>query len=207
MLVEQTINIIGDVAGRFDELMELLDKMPKADTTVLVGDIIDRGPKSKEVVEWAMANTSVVVLKGNHEAMCIDYFYKKRKYEYGIWEMNGGYNTIHSFKSYGDCFEEKFKKAVEWMESLPLRYEVADGLVVTHAPIASGYSFEVEAFGEFWNRTPPAPMEDKFQVFGHNGGLKQYKDYAICIDDSRNDKLTGMHWPSKQIYQVDYRKI
>ena len=68
-----TYNIIGDIAGRFDELMLLLAKMPEADKVILVGDMVDRGPKSKEVIEWAMNNPNVIAIKGNHEDMMVDF--------------------------------------------------------------------------------------------------------------------------------------
>jgi len=35
------INIIGDIAGRYDELMLLIEKMPKADLIISVGDLVE----------------------------------------------------------------------------------------------------------------------------------------------------------------------
>ena len=58
-----TYNIIGDIAGRFDELMLLLAKMPESDKVILLGDMVDRGSQSKQVIEWAMTNPNVIAIK------------------------------------------------------------------------------------------------------------------------------------------------
>ena len=67
------INIIGDIAGRYDELMLLLAKMPEADLIVSVGDMVDRGPKSKEVIEFFMTNPKAYAIYGNHESMMYEH--------------------------------------------------------------------------------------------------------------------------------------
>ena len=64
--------IIGDVHGEFDSLRLLTDKLPKDSNLIFVGDLVDRGKKSKEVVEFVKSNNYLCVL-GNHEKMMIDY--------------------------------------------------------------------------------------------------------------------------------------
>jgi serine/threonine protein phosphatase 1 len=66
---------IGDVHGDLDGLKRVFERMPsleKDDTVVFVGDYVDRGPCSAEVVEFVrnLASTGpvrVVALRGNHE--------------------------------------------------------------------------------------------------------------------------------------------
>lgn len=66
---------IGDVHGDLRALQTLLVRMPQlddADTIVFLGDYVDRGPCSKEVVELVRdlqrrAPVKVVTLRGNHE--------------------------------------------------------------------------------------------------------------------------------------------
>jgi len=61
--------IIGDVHGCYDELMELLRKVNRtdSDTVIFCGDLIDRGPKIREVLYFAMNTPNVYSVMGNHE--------------------------------------------------------------------------------------------------------------------------------------------
>lgn len=66
---------IGDVHGGLDELVRLLERLPTLDaedTLVFLGDYVDRGPRSREVVELVRTLSTrtparVVALRGNHE--------------------------------------------------------------------------------------------------------------------------------------------
>jgi serine/threonine protein phosphatase 1 len=74
---------IGDVHGRLDLLEEMLDKIaadsrgrkPARTTIIFLGDLIDRGPQSAEVVErlrtFKPAFAKVVFLMGNHEEVLL----------------------------------------------------------------------------------------------------------------------------------------
>ena len=85
--------IIGDVHAEYDALMRLLDRVPGVANAELyfVGDLIDRGAKSKEVVEWVREHAAGVVL-GNHEWMCIEHVERRRS----LWLENGGGETLKS---------------------------------------------------------------------------------------------------------------
>jgi bis(5'-nucleosyl)-tetraphosphatase (symmetrical) len=62
---------IGDIQGCFDEFMGLLDRInfsPVDDRLVLVGDLVNRGPDSLRVLQWAVAHDDVVdCVLGNHD--------------------------------------------------------------------------------------------------------------------------------------------
>lgn len=156
----QEYNIIGDIAGQYDTLLALLSKMPSTAAPLSVGDMIDRGPKSKEVLEFFMNQGKAIL--GNHEHFMLTEYYKPL-YERGIWLANGGKATLKSFYPdldeellrsymYVDYFrpnrdealeqgEVYYKKLVselpanilEWLKELPL-YLMEDGLFVSHAP-------------------------------------------------------------------------
>lgn len=70
--------VIGDVHGCYDELMELLERLnwnPSSDDPdmlVFAGDLVDRGPKSQEVVAWVREAQQkygflVQAVMGNHD--------------------------------------------------------------------------------------------------------------------------------------------
>ena len=91
--------VIGDVHGHYDALMKLVNKLPNNAKLIFVGDLIDRGSQSKEVIKFVRENGHLCVL-GNHEKMMIDARYSI-SHPYimpRIWASNGGWQTI---KSYG----------------------------------------------------------------------------------------------------------
>lgn len=207
-LNNKTFNIIGDIAGRYDELLSLLEKMPKADLTIAVGDLIDRGKNSKKVIEYFMNTPNTIAIRGNHEQMMIDTCQGEDGY---IWFVNGGSETV---RSYGEDYNIKNipEEHIKWLKSMPLYFET-DNLFVSHAPITSfnqvppqRFSQQAESF--LWRRTPPFDDLGKFLIYGHNGRFKEhfYKDKSIgmCIDNSHAKQLLGVHWPTKEIFREDY---
>lgn len=60
--------IVGDVHGCYDELQDLMTrcKYNSEDNLVLVGDLVNKGPKSREVIHLAQQEGALVV-RGNHD--------------------------------------------------------------------------------------------------------------------------------------------
>lgn len=99
---------IGDVHGRLDLLKKLLGQIeqhitqlpPKETSIVMLGDLIDRGPNSNEVVEFARTFrpgfARLFVLCGNHEELLL------RTLEgdlgaFQTWIASGGVETMQSY--------------------------------------------------------------------------------------------------------------
>ena len=61
--------VVGDIHGCYDELMELLEKIGIGDDdhVISVGDLITKGPKSKEVLELFMTDARFSTVIGNHD--------------------------------------------------------------------------------------------------------------------------------------------
>src|SRR5919106_4144402 len=61
--------VVGDIHGCYDELIELIDKVKfkKADRVISVGDLITKGPKSREVLELFMTDKRFTTVIGNHD--------------------------------------------------------------------------------------------------------------------------------------------
>ncbi len=92
---------IGDVHGRADLLEALLQRLRAAPTEgplVILGDMIDRGPDSAQVLRLlhGMAVSDLVCLLGNHEQMMLD-FLEAPDQRAERWLRNGGLNTLESF--------------------------------------------------------------------------------------------------------------
>jgi len=131
--------IIGDVHGEYQTLLALIEKLPKDAKLIFVGDLIDRGSKSKEVIAFVKEHKHQVVL-GNHEDMMLEYGYNFLEnfqrdgsfYSNNMWLQNGGIETLISYgllEKNQDGFyspinnKEKiseFKSDLEWIKELPL---------------------------------------------------------------------------------------
>jgi serine/threonine protein phosphatase 1 len=104
--VGKRIYAVGDIHGRADLLTALLARIdddlkahPAKDALqVFVGDYIDRGPSSRQVIELLLKRVrqhNVVVLKGNHED-CILRFLEDPSV-LADWRRIGGLNTVLSY--------------------------------------------------------------------------------------------------------------
>lgn len=102
--------IIGDIHARFDplkrlvnyiEILSLRDERFKIDKFVFLGDYIDYGVSSKEVVDFIIAlDYNKVLLAGNHEDLLLQFYNKSDMFRrYGnVWfRGNGGQETVASF--------------------------------------------------------------------------------------------------------------
>ncbi len=107
---------IGDIHGCFDELLLLLKKVnykPGFDRLLFVGDLINKGPFSLEVIEYCYKN-NLEVVKGNHEYNFLDRIDKK------ILKNNEIYDKIiNSSVDY-----------LTWIRSMPLFIEEKNFLLV-----------------------------------------------------------------------------
>lgn len=168
--------VIGDVHGCYNELMVLMEKLPYTDNICFVGDLIDRGPDSKKVVDFIIENNYNCVL-GNHEEFVNSIFQEKDgklqsiEENYIVWLRNGGDETL---KSFGDSFFEY----LDFFKSLPL-YIIHKHFMISHSYANNGTKTNKNDL--LWHRSFWIPMdEDYINIFGHtiqrNGPTKfQYK--------------------------------
>jgi serine/threonine protein phosphatase 1 len=98
---------IGDIHGCLAQLKELLaqveDHAPSGHV-VFIGDYIDRGPKSRGVLDLVMAGPRKegwrwTALKGNHEDMMVR-AHQNSGHDEILWIDNGGRETMVSFDGY-----------------------------------------------------------------------------------------------------------
>ncbi|MCK0143115.1 metallophosphoesterase [Aliiroseovarius sp. F20344] len=173
---DQPFLVVGDIHGRLDALQAALDliaRHPEYDQSplVFVGDYMDRGPASAEVLRLIMALQSgagreVICLRGNHEQLLLS-FLENPVLNAPVWFSNGGLETLRSFgvnasklDMRGDrvmMVRERLKKemgeaALSFIEGLPTRWTTGN-VAVVHAGADPAVSIENQ--------------EEDFLVWGH----------------------------------------
>jgi len=153
------IYAVGDIHGRHDLLAKLFTQI-EADVArapqkqyelIFVGDYMDRGLYSRQVLDWLIAFTDkrfrLTCLKGNHEEMLLSFLSNPSAGQ--VWMENGAYETLLSFglrissprprsetfKTLAEQLHLKLRdKYLEFLTSLPLGRTVGD-YFFTHAGI------------------------------------------------------------------------
>lgn len=83
--------VIGDLHGEFDLLQQAMLAVSfdeSSDRLFSVGDLIDRGPRSAEALDFVLGASWFHSVRGNHEQLMIDAC--RSQDEVRIWRMNGG---------------------------------------------------------------------------------------------------------------------
>lgn len=130
------VAVIGDVHGCYFTLAELYQKIqfkyPEAEV-YCVGDLIDRGNYSREVVDFIVDN-KIKFTPGNHDYMFFHYFKKPDTIFAKSWYYNGNEATLNSYEE----FPEKMNEHIEIIKSAPLFFDTAD-CFISHAGISGRY--------------------------------------------------------------------
>lgn len=171
--------IVGDIHGCYDEWMLLKNKIEKEDEEavfILVGDIVDRGPKVCDMLIWAMDNITedgkYQMVIGNHELekleWIIDYFEAKLYYEEKgeSFELNRMRPDQYDFKQMcmiNEVTDEELYQIYLFFSSLPYYkqlYRNVDGhktrFLVVHGGVPSSClnrdgSFKKRAIADYDN--------------------------------------------------------
>lgn len=128
---------LTDIHGRYDLLMKALPLIPYDAKMIFLGDYIDRGPQSYEVIQTLRdlqgSYRDVIILKGNHEDMMVKAIKRDiRLSEIGLWEINGGTATRASYNNDQDALEFD----ADWMKDLPTQV-IIDNYTFVHAVASS----------------------------------------------------------------------
>lgn len=211
---------IGDVHGHYGGLMALLEQvgLNNEDHLYFVGDLIDRGPQSAQVVDYVSRQNHPCVL-GNHEQLLLDAFPKKalNSQAFHGWLYSGGQATLASYNS--DL--ELLSAHVEWMRTLPLYLDLGD-IWLVHAGLNPALKISEQTPGECcWIRdefhnSPTPYFVDKLIITGHTitftfPDVKPGQIVAgpgwLDIDTGayhpRSGWLTGIDIDNELVYQVN----
>jgi bis(5'-nucleosyl)-tetraphosphatase (symmetrical) len=120
---------IGDVQGCFDELQALLTLIefnPSSDQLWFAGDLVNRGPKSLQVLRFIKQLRNAIVVLGNHDIHLLS--------------LANGHpfkdHTLYELLAAPDCYE-----LADWLRQQPLmHYDAKLGYVMAHAGIFPRWS-------------------------------------------------------------------
>ncbi len=199
---------IGDVHGCYDQLRSLVGRIEDdardiagRKLIVMLGDYIDRGPKSASVLDWLCAAPPAgferVTLAGNHETMLLDFLADPRPDS--RWLQFGGLDTLISYGISPDSFNRARprERAAMFDASIPTEHLdlVRDlpsmltlpNAVFVHAGIRPDIPLEAQHDDDlFWIREPflSAEMPDgMLVVHGHTPGVEPVvAGRRICVD-------------------------
>ncbi len=123
---------VGDVQGCFTTLERLLRRVdfePGRDRLWLVGDLVNRGPSSLDVLRWAKSmGQSLVVVLGNHDLHLI--------------ARAEGLREPRPRDTFDDVLEAPDRDAlIEWLSGRPLLHREGDFIMV-HAGLLPEWSLE-----------------------------------------------------------------
>ncbi len=132
-----TTYAVADLHGRLDLLEMAIARIEdhaggRGGTVVFLGDYIDRGPQSREVIERLMAGPGGsgmkwVCLQGNHESIMLRAL--SHHIDGWMWTQVGGGNTLLSYGAKnGDLIQPSLMLIPEshrsWIRELPLSHHV-----------------------------------------------------------------------------------
>ncbi|MEL4356482.1 MULTISPECIES: polynucleotide kinase-phosphatase [unclassified Luteococcus] len=229
-------DIVGDVHGCFDELVELLKTLgyrisrdhdghavdaehPDGRTVIFVGDLVDRGPGTVDVLRLAMGMTAAghaLAVPGNHEAKLV------RALDGAKVQVSHGLETTLAEL---DAQPASFRAAVrEWCYSLVSHLVLDDGkLVVAHAGLKEAYhgraSGRVRSFALYGDTTGETdefglpvryPWADEYRgqamvVYGHTPTPRlEWVNSTLCLDTGVvfGGQLSALRYPERETVQV-----
>lgn len=221
--MSEQIYIIGDVHGCFNTLLELIKQFPNKEKSQIcfVGDVIDRGLFSCDVVELIMQNGYKMVM-GNHERRLLsnkfEFLNNKVPFDRSWFFGNGGEATYRSYLGQSVEFKQRH---VDFLESRPVYLEFKDyktqngeHLVVSHSAVGNMWELRNDKYAseEFKRhllsgRGDEMQVSGIFNIYGHTPvrEVKFYKnsadiDTGCVFNEVGFDKLSALEFPSMKIY-------
>ena len=231
-------DIIGDVHGCGDELETLLGQLgygvtlkgagegrqaivtaPRGRKAVFVGDLVDRGPRTPDVLRIAMAMVEAGIalcVPGNHDAKLVRWI-KGNPVE----PTHGLDVSIQQFAAEPDVLRGEVER---FFESLPFHLWLDGGrLAVSHAgilePMLGQVSDRIRRFclyGDTDGKRDAQGLSIRYNwavthtgpttiVYGHIPvAAPAWVNNAVCIDTACcfGNRLTAMRWPEREMISV-----
>jgi protein phosphatase len=223
-------DIIGDVHGCYDELVELINKLgyqntegiyqhPAGRKLVFVGDLVDRGPKTPAVLDLVFTNVkagTAFCVPGNHDAKLLKWLKGKE-----VTIAHGLQESIDQLNRETPAFRDAIK---QFLDGLVSHYVFDDGnLVVAHAGLreemhgrGSGAVRDFCMYGETTGEIDEFGLPVRYNwaaeykgkamvVYGHTPVPEpQWLNRTIDIDTGCvfGGRLTALRYPEKELVSV-----
>lgn len=175
----------GDIHGDLRALVRVFEQLPEldaGDTLVFLGDYVDRGPSSAQVVEWVRSLPSrtpakVVALRGNHE----DAWLRVIDRGWPQFVLPVAHGCREAMESYLGRIEGPLDEG-----QLRAMFE------------GSFFPLDVVA----WFRRLPHYYEDEHAIYVHAGLVKQEGRF---VHPSETKRKTALLWHRDHEFFRDYR--
>lgn len=214
--------IIGDVHGHYDALLALFNAIAPepCDAVYFLGDLIDRGPQSAQVVEFVKSNHYHCLL-GNHEQMLLQVM-ESQMLTSGLfqdWLYCGGYPTLISYNY------KISQDHLDWMKTLPWYLDLGD-LWLVHAGVHPNFPIEDQSIEQFcwirdeFHRMSEPYFPNKLIITGHTitftfPGIQPgylaagagWLDIDTGVYHPSSGWLTGLDINQKTVYQVQSKTL
>ena len=210
----QKIFVVGDIHGCFDKLCALMDQIPidmERDQLLFIGDYIDRGQNSIEVVDYLIdlkkRSPGIIFLKGNHEDMLQNYLDGIDRFTY---LLNSGQQTLDAYLNRADQTADFPVPAVhlEFFSALRLYYQTEDYIFV-HAGLRERVPLESQdKMDLLWIRDEFIYSDYDFGkrvIFGHTPfkePLVQSNKIGIDTGAVYGNRLTCVQLPEMEFFSV-----
>lgn len=210
--------IIADVHGHHAPLCELLNLVSptQADSVILIGDLIDRGPCSAEVIRLVQQEGYQALL-GNHEDLLLQAAAEgPDSATWRLWLKMGGEATLSSFGNWSSLQEN-----LPWIQQLPTHLDLG-GTFLSHAGLDPRRSLDEQGTREFcWSRLeflnyPQPYFPQKQIILGHTPTCRfpmvepglilagpSWLNIETGVDSRRSGWLTALSLEDKQVFQVN----
>lgn len=176
--------VVPDIHGRFDLLCDGLAEITahaagEAGTIVALGDYVDKGPDSRQVIDRLRAGPPdrwlLFSLKGNHDVMMVEALRNPAKMD--GWLQRGGDTVI---ESYGGDPSKVPPADIEWLDRLPVMHTDRFRIYV-HAGLDPALPLDQQTEKTMlWSRYPKEFQRgfgDRHVVHGHDSFVDGPKLY------------------------------
>lgn len=169
--------VLSDIHGDMEAFDSILSQIKPGedDHLYIIGDVIDRGPHSIELLRYIRKMPNTTLMLGNHEYMMIDRLrHPDNRRLAMLWYKNGGAETEAAFEKLP--YDER-EDLLRYIEGLPVQVEISvndESFLLVHARPREDYEllhdwYENEVQMAVWSRIEPWTElpEGKTVVFGH----------------------------------------